>query len=149
MTYTCLSEVRNDFNQMYVNAKRYNAPGSPLFLDAKRQHVRSAVFSLFARWLTGIFAQKLLKDTYAVMTGEDKDDEETGRAGSVGPNSDPTYGEGSSRRAHRRRDDGGGGGGDKQKGIAMKTWLIKKLDETMAPVDMKCVPFAIGNDEQC
>lgn len=76
------------------------------------------------------------------MTGEDKDDEETGRAGSVGPNSDPTYGEGSSRRSGRKREDGGGGGGgggDKQKGIAMKTWLLKKLDETMAPVDMKCV----------
>ncbi|EGU13514.1 Methionine aminopeptidase [Rhodotorula toruloides ATCC 204091] len=126
MGYTCLSEVRNDFNQMYVNAKRYNAPGSPLFLDAKRQH-------------------KLLKDTYAVMTGEDKDDEETGRAGSVGPNSDPTYGEGSSRRSGRKREDGGGGGGgggDKQKGIAMKTWLLKKLDETMAPVDMNGRPYA-------
>ncbi|BGO90326.1 hypothetical protein NBRC10512_005569 [Rhodotorula toruloides] len=131
MGYTCLSEIRNDFNQMYVNAKRYNAPGSPLFLDAKRQH-------------------KLLKDTYAVMTGEDKDDEETGRAGSVGPNSDPTYGEGSSRRSGRKREDGGrgggggggGGGGDKQKGIAMKTWLLKKLDETMAPVDMNGRPYA-------
>lgn len=40
--YSCLSEIRNDFNQMYVNAKRYNAPGSPLFLDAKRQHVSLA-----------------------------------------------------------------------------------------------------------
>lgn len=38
--YACLSDLRTDINQIYVNAKRYNAPGSQIFLDAKKQHVR-------------------------------------------------------------------------------------------------------------
>lgn len=38
-----LADLRTDFNQIYVNAKRYNAPGSGIFLDAKKQHVRRLV----------------------------------------------------------------------------------------------------------
>jgi len=41
--YACLADLRTDFNQIYVNAKRYNAPGSGIFLDAKKQHVRRLV----------------------------------------------------------------------------------------------------------
>lgn len=38
--YTSLLEVNVDFNQVFVNAKRFNAPGSSIFLDAKKLHVR-------------------------------------------------------------------------------------------------------------
>ncbi|GAA5868640.1 hypothetical protein JCM8547_003764 [Rhodosporidiobolus lusitaniae] len=59
LSYVCLDDVRGDINQMFVNAKRFNAKGSPIFLDAKRLH-------------------KTLREQYAVLTGEapapDEDD---------------------------------------------------------------------------
>ncbi|ORY79296.1 hypothetical protein BCR35DRAFT_352732 [Leucosporidium creatinivorum] len=51
LEYSSIVEVRNDFNQCFVNAKRYNAPGSGIFLDAKKLH-------------------KVLKQWYAHITGE-------------------------------------------------------------------------------
>lgn len=38
--YQNLEDVHLDLNQLFVNAKRYNAAGSPIFLDAKKLHVR-------------------------------------------------------------------------------------------------------------
>ncbi|GAA6037912.1 hypothetical protein JCM8097_009487 [Rhodosporidiobolus ruineniae] len=71
--YVCLADVRTDMNQIFVNAKRYNAPGSPLFLDAKKLH-------------------KTLKDTYAVLTGEAPPPEEDDAAEDIqvgAPSSEP------------------------------------------------------------
>ena len=45
--YSTISEVRTDFNQIFVNAKRYNAPGSAIFLNAKHLHVS------LSRWAGG------------------------------------------------------------------------------------------------
>lgn len=39
MAYGSLLEAKTDMNQIFVNAKRFNAPGSPLFMDAKKLHV--------------------------------------------------------------------------------------------------------------
>ncbi|GAA5869020.1 hypothetical protein JCM3774_002449 [Rhodotorula dairenensis] len=51
LQYRSFPDVKADFNQVFVNAKRYNAPGSAIFVDAKRLH-------------------KVLKNLYAAMTGE-------------------------------------------------------------------------------
>lgn len=65
--------MRNDFNQCFVNAKRYNAPGSGIFLDAKKLHVRLARSA--CKGCTSLTpsircAQKVLKQWYAHITGE-------------------------------------------------------------------------------
>ncbi|BGP14566.1 hypothetical protein JCM10213v2_002515 [Rhodosporidiobolus nylandii] len=57
--YVCLNDVRNDIQQIFVNAQRFNAKGSGIFLDAK-------------------VLKKSLKDAYSVLIGEapppDEDD---------------------------------------------------------------------------
>ncbi|GJN87382.1 hypothetical protein Rhopal_000331-T1 [Rhodotorula paludigena] len=92
LQYSCLADVRGDINQAMVNAKRYNAPGSAIFLDAKKLH-------------------KVMKDTYAVMTGEapapEEDEPATGGAGET-----------SGRRPS-----------------LFKSWLLRKLDETTSLTD--------------
>ncbi|GAA5835973.1 hypothetical protein JCM9279_002155 [Rhodotorula babjevae] len=113
--YACLSDLRTDINQIYVNAKRYNAPGSQIFLDAKKQH-------------------KLLKDTYAVMTGEAPPPEEHDEPEEA-PQPAP---------APRARQSGGGrgGGGAEAGGAAaggkaatLRPWLNGKLDDVTALED--------------
>ncbi|BGP38588.1 hypothetical protein JCM10450v2_002537 [Rhodotorula kratochvilovae] len=103
LQYSCLADVRTDINQIYVNAKRYNAPGSQIFLDAKKQH-------------------KLLKDTYAVMTGEAPPPEEHDEHDEAPPPS-----------RQRVRETGGGGGGGAGgmggKAAVLRPWLGQKLDE--------------------
>ncbi|GAA5936672.1 hypothetical protein JCM3775_000164 [Rhodotorula graminis] len=111
--YACLSDLRTDINQIYVNAKRYNAPGSQIFLDAKKQH-------------------KLLKDTYAVMTGEAPPPEEHDEHDEA-PQPAPARG----------RQSGGARGGGAETGGAtaggkaatLRPWLNGKLDDVIALED--------------
>ncbi|GAA6052416.1 hypothetical protein JCM3770_000231 [Rhodotorula araucariae] len=108
LQYACLADLRTDLNQIYVNAKRYNAPGSQIFLDAKKQH-------------------KLLKDTYAVMTGEAPPPEENDEHDEAPPPS-----------RQRVREAGGGpsgGTGAGGKAAVLKPWLGQKLDELTELVD--------------
>lgn len=100
-----MPDVRTDINQIFVNAKRYNAPGSPIFMDAKRLH-------------------KVLKDAYAVMTGEvepSRDDEpeapEPVVEQPVSGGAAPTGGE-------------DGRGDELRRATQLKPWLMKKLNET-------------------
>ncbi|GAA5821238.1 hypothetical protein JCM11251_004525 [Rhodosporidiobolus azoricus] len=72
LAYVCLLDVKTDLNQIFVNAKRYNAPKSAVFMDAKRLH-------------------KTLKETYAILTGEappPEDDDNDGMPTSAAPASD-------------------------------------------------------------
>ncbi|GAA6019406.1 hypothetical protein JCM10207_001375 [Rhodosporidiobolus poonsookiae] len=100
-SYVCLADVKTDFNQIFVNAKRFNAPGSAIFLDAKRLH-------------------KNLKESYAILTGEapppeDDDIQVGGPSSSAHPTSAPLSdpnGDASAKRAP-----------------ALKPWLTKKLNE--------------------
>ncbi|GAA5936007.1 bromodomain-containing protein [Sporobolomyces koalae] len=123
LSYISLLDAKTDMNQIFVNAKRFNAPGSPLFLDAKKLH-------------------KNLKTTYAVLTGEAPPPEEEeppaarrGRRDSsslpVGVNAtdDADY-----------VDDGGhggssGGAGFSKRGPTLKPWLLKKFDQLVRKTD--------------
>lgn len=124
LEYTSLAEVRLDFNQVFVNAKRYNAPGSSIFLDAKRLHVHSLSSTL--AWLAvdrAPCSQKLLKDTYGVITGEIvPPDEEEAPAASAAPSasSAPAAIPGTT---------------FAKRGPTLKPWLTKKLAETMDHFD--------------
>ncbi|GAA5975601.1 hypothetical protein JCM10908_005213 [Rhodotorula pacifica] len=101
LQYRSFPDAKTDMNQIFVNAKRYNAPGSPIFNDAKRLH-------------------KVLKDTYATMTGEaepPRDEEDAPEPVAVVESRAPTE---DSR------------GDDIKRAIQLKPWLLKKLNETTA-----------------
>lgn len=68
--------MRTDFNQIFVNAKRYNAPGSPIFLDAKRLHVRPVPRPPSSLDIDSSPPQKLMKEYYDLLTGEGEMPEE-------------------------------------------------------------------------
>ncbi|KAI5474577.1 tetratricopeptide repeat containing protein [Pseudohyphozyma bogoriensis] len=106
---------------MFANAKRYNAPGSAIFLDAKALH-------------------KLLKDTYGVVSGgfvlpDDDDDDDlvislpsVSRAPSIAPAPPAT----------------GTPSGPPKRGPTLKPWLTRKLQETMGLKGPGGRPYADG-----
>ncbi|KAK4704482.1 hypothetical protein P7C70_g1727, partial [Phenoliferia sp. Uapishka_3] len=122
--YTTIAEVRSDFNQCFVNAKRFNAPGSGVFLNAKHLH-------------------KLLKTTYAILTGdlampEEDDGPET--AMSPGPSSVPTL----QPKAQHISVVANPSVAFAKRGPTLKPWLTKKLNETMDLKDISGRAYADG-----
>lgn len=101
--YRSFPDFKTDLNQIFVNAKRYNAPGSPIFLDAKYLH-------------------KILKDTYAVMTGEVEPSREPEEDDAPEPVAVETPG------SHAEE----GRGDDIKRATQLKPWLLKKLNQTTA-----------------
>ena len=99
--YRSFPDFKTDLNQIFVNAKRYNAPGSPIFLDAKYLH-------------------KILKDTYAVMTGEVEPSREPEEDDAPEPVAVETPGGA----AEESRGD------DIKRATQLKPWLLKKLNQT-------------------
>lgn len=99
--YRSFPDLKTDLNQIFVNAKRYNAPGSPIFLDAKYLH-------------------KILKDTYAVMTGEVEPSREPEEDDAPEPVAVETPG------AHVEES----AGDDIKRATQLKPWLLKKLNQT-------------------
>ena len=99
--YRSFPDFKTDLNQIFVNAKRYNAPGSPIFLDAKYLH-------------------KILKDTYAVMTGEVEPSREPEDDDAPEPVAVETPGGA----AEDSRGD------DIKRATQLKPWLLKKLNQT-------------------
>lgn len=98
--YRSFPDVRTDFNQVFVNAKRYNAPGSPIFVDAKRLH-------------------KVMREAYAIMTGEvepPREEEPEAPEPVVVEQSAPPP-------------DTGERGDDAKRATQLKPWLLKKLQE--------------------
>ncbi|GAA5884513.1 hypothetical protein JCM6882_005284 [Rhodosporidiobolus microsporus] len=112
LAYVCLLDVKTDLNQIFVNAKRYNAPKSAVFLDAKKLH-------------------KTMKETYAILTGEaappeDDDIQVDGPSSSSAlPASTAPTSEGDIQVV------------DAQKKAAsiLKPWLAKKLEQLMDLTD--------------
>ena len=73
--YQSLVAVKNDLDQCFRNAKRYNLKESQIFNDAKFLHVCSLCFYILSKNL--IFpAQKLTSREYVNMTGDTKDEAE-------------------------------------------------------------------------
>lgn len=83
--YTTLRQVGEDIKQIFVNAKRYNQPGSGIFDDAKVLHVRYLAFPhrFSARPLTvsANASQKALKREFSILQGHAQPDD-------AGPGSD-------------------------------------------------------------
>jgi hypothetical protein len=141
-----LKDVKDDIGQIFVNAFRYNAKNSQVWLDAKRLRVRSNLRVLpFPSHLLTVFSslpsptlQKSLKDTYAVMTGEaPPPDEDDIPVTSGGPNSEGDIAVGGDGVLLRE----GEIPGTKfaKRGATLKPWLTKKLAETTRAVDARCV----------
>ncbi|GAA5914305.1 bromodomain-containing protein [Sporobolomyces salmoneus] len=129
LSYSSLLEAKTDMNQIFVNAKRFNARESPLFMDAKKLH-------------------KNLKANYAYLIGEAPPPEED----------EPSHNNRRNRRASSSvapgglgggGDDGdyvdsggnasggggGGGGGNQKRGPTLKPWLLKKYDQLVRKTD--------------
>lgn len=125
--YTTIAEVRLDFNQVFINAKRFNAPGSPIFLNAKQLHVRPRRSHPSARADRRLrLPQKLLKSTYGQLTGDhalpaDDDDYTPPTAPSPGPSAS----------THHSRPVQIPGTSFAKRGPTLKPWLTRKLFETM------------------
>ncbi|GAA5913155.1 hypothetical protein JCM5296_007550 [Sporobolomyces johnsonii] len=133
LAYNCLLDAKTDMNQIFVNAKRYNAPGSTIFVDAKKLH-------------------KVLRSTYAVLTGEAPPPEEddlpvaptpssaaVSRALSATPAYIPSAGDTEGETAGGTpviyREGEIPGTAFAKRGPTLKPWLTKKLAETMAMAD--------------
>ncbi|GAA5948731.1 hypothetical protein JCM21900_005276 [Sporobolomyces salmonicolor] len=133
LAYSCLLDAKTDMNQIFVNAKRYNAPGSTIFVDAKKLH-------------------KVLRSTYAVLAGEAPPPEEDDLPVAPTPSSAPAARALSATPAYipSTGDTEGGvssgtpviyregeipGTAFAKRGPTLKPWLTKKLAETMAMAD--------------
>ncbi|GAA6059724.1 hypothetical protein JCM10212_000252 [Sporobolomyces blumeae] len=119
LSYTCLLDAKTDMNQIFVNAKRFNAPGSAIFLDAKKLH-------------------KLLKTTYAVLTGEapppDEDEPSAPPPVNNRRGSSVALVSNDSGHAHAEDYDASAGNGAKR-GPTLKPWLLRKFGELMRYTD--------------
>ncbi|SCV67861.1 BQ2448_5472 [Microbotryum intermedium] len=117
LEYRSVLEIKDDFNQLFVNAKRYNAPGLSIFLDAKALH-------------------KVLKDTFASWTGEAvplDDDDVDGDArteGHVNQHASNSYQP--SPLASSSTPTGAGGA---RRGPTLRPWLKRRFDELTQDVD--------------
>ncbi|KDE03248.1 hypothetical protein MVLG_06242 [Microbotryum lychnidis-dioicae p1A1 Lamole] len=116
LEYRSVLEIKDDFNQLFVNAKRYNAPGSSIFLDARALH-------------------RVLKDTFASWTGEavptddeDADGERTSEPHNISSNSYRP-----SPLASSSSTPSGAGGA--RRGPTLRPWLKRKFDELIGDVN--------------
>ncbi|KAM0752531.1 Bromodomain-containing protein [Meredithblackwellia eburnea MCA 4105] len=109
LEYTTLADIKADFNQLFVNAKRYNAPGSPIFLNAKLLH-------------------KQVKVAYGILTGDhgipDEDDLPTHSA-----SGSPSLSSTTQLHAAPATPTSGAGGPLPKRGPTLKPWLSRKLHE--------------------
>lgn len=132
--YQSLAEVLADFNQCFVNAKRYNAPGSAIFLNAKYLHVSapspaSAANATRRTLSDSVRPQKLVKTTYGVLTGDvgvPEEDEAPEAPMSPVPMAVPTLQPKPQHAAVPLP-----GTTFAKRGPTLKPWLTKKLLETM------------------
>ncbi|SCZ93058.1 BZ3500_MvSof-1268-A1-R1_Chr6-2g08434 [Microbotryum saponariae] len=116
LEYRSVLEIKDDFNQLFVNAKRYNAPGSSIFLDARALH-------------------RVLKDAFASWTGEamptdddDADGDKTSEPHNISSNSYRP-----SPLASSSSTPSGAGGA--RRGPTLRPWLKRKFDELIGDVD--------------
>jgi hypothetical protein len=127
--YTSLLEAKTDMNQIFVNAKRFNAPGSPLFMDAKKLH-------------------KNLRANYAYLIGEAPPPEEdeppqqsnNRRNRRASSSVAPGFGAAGGGEDGDYVDSGGnlstgGAGGGNKRGPTLKPWLLKKFDQLVRKTD--------------
>lgn len=134
--YACLKDVRDDISQIFVNAFRYNAKNSQVWLDAKRLRVRPLSFAFFPLPSNSPSpVQKCLKDHYSVMTGEAPPPDEDDLPVTSDPHGDISVG-GSDGILLREGDIPGTKFA--KRGATLKPWLTKKLAETMRAADMRC-----------
>lgn len=138
LEYHSLSDVRLDFNQVFVNAKRYNAGGSAIFLDAKRLHVRlvfpPSSLAAFRRLIIpprDFPLQKVLKDTYLNLTGEshasDAEEAPSSAPAVTSTHVGSTTAESSSTAPPNPS--------LPRRGPTLKPWLVRKLAETLNCTD--------------
>ncbi|GAA5839237.1 hypothetical protein JCM3766R1_003151 [Sporobolomyces carnicolor] len=121
LAYGSLLEAKTDMNQIFVNAKRFNAPGSPLFMDAKKLH-------------------KNLRANYAYLIGEapPPEEDEPPRRHRRGSSSVPAGGAGGGGDDGDYVDSGGNastGGNNQKRGPTLKPWLLKKYDQLVRKTD--------------
>ncbi|KAL8286359.1 hypothetical protein RQP46_004376 [Phenoliferia psychrophenolica] len=121
--YTTIAEVRADFNQCFVNAKRFNAKGSHIFLNAKHLH-------------------KLVKTTYEQLTGDhalpEEEDEQDVSYSPVATSAPPLQPKPQYTAAAQQ---GPAPPTFAKRGPTLKPWLAKKLAETMDMRDPALVLF--------
>lgn len=74
LEYTTIRAIRDDLNHVFVNAQRYNASGSPIFMDARQ-------------------LKRVLKENFDMMSGQRSAEEEEGVAVGQRPTllPDPVY----------------------------------------------------------
>ncbi|GAA6010421.1 hypothetical protein JCM11491_006930 [Sporobolomyces phaffii] len=124
--YNSLLDAKTDMNQIFVNAKRFNAPGSPLFMDAKKLH-------------------KNLRANYAYLTGEapppeEEDLSQSARRGrrassSVAPGGGGMGGGDDGDYVDSGGNASGAGGNGQKRGPTLKPWLLRKFDQLVRKTD--------------
>ena len=121
--YQSLIAVKNDLDQCFRNAKRYNVKESQIFNDAKFLHVCPTILRSS---ITSFPSQKLTSREYVNMTGDTKDEAE-------GHNEDPLQEDGHESGLRDGIDE------EPKKKKFMTRLLTTRLDKLVAKKDDACV----------